>query len=73
MEDGDEYILNGQKVFSSGFKASDLDVVACRTSSEGRKHQGITNFLVDTDTPGITYTEIETLGHWPLGHGPRLL
>ena len=67
VEDGDEYILNGQKVFSSGFKASDLDVVACRTSSEGRKHQGITNFLVDTDTPGITYTEIETLGHWPLG------
>lgn len=67
VEDGDEYVLNGQKVFTSGFKASDLDVVAARTSSEGRKHHGITNFLVDTDSPGISYTDIETLGHWPLG------
>lgn len=66
-EDGDEYILNGQKVFTSGFKASDYDVVATRTSAEGKKHHGITNFLVDTNSPGITATEIETLGHWPLG------
>ena len=66
-EDGDEFVLNGQKVFTSGFKASNLDVVAARTSSEGRKHHGITNFLVDADSAGITYTDIETLGHWPLG------
>jgi alkylation response protein AidB-like acyl-CoA dehydrogenase len=67
VADGDDFILNGQKVFTSGFKASDLDVVATRTSSEGRKHNGITNFLVDTDAPGLTWTPIETLGHWPLG------
>jgi len=67
VEDGDEYVLNGQKVFTSGFKASDFDVVAARTSSEGRKHHGITNFLVDVDSPGITHNDIETLGHWPLG------
>ena len=51
-EDGDDYVLNGQKVFTSGFKVSDLDVVATRTSSEGKKHHGITNFLVDTASPG---------------------
>ena len=67
VPDGDDYVLNGQKVFTSGFKASDLVVLAARTSSEGRKHHGITNFLVDTDSPGISYTDIETLGHWPLG------
>lgn len=67
VEDGDDFVLNGQKVFTSGFKASDLDVVAARTSSDGKKHHGITNFLVDTDAPGITYNDIETLGHWPLG------
>ncbi len=67
VADGDDFILNGQKVFTSGFKASDLDVVATRTSSEGRKHNGITNFLVDTDAPGLTWAPIETLGHWPLG------
>jgi acyl-CoA dehydrogenase len=65
--DGDEFVLNGQKVFTSGFKVSDLDVVAARTSSEGPKHHGINHFLVDTDSPGITWTPMETLGHWPLG------
>lgn len=65
--DGDDFVLNGQKIFTSGFKASDLDVVATRTSSEGKKHHGITLFVVDTDAPGITWTPMETLGHWPLG------
>jgi acyl-CoA dehydrogenase len=60
-------VLNGQKVFTSGFKVSDYDVVATRTSSEGKKHHGITNFLVDTRSPGLEWQPIETLGHWPLG------
>jgi acyl-CoA dehydrogenase len=67
VEDGDDYVLNGQKVFTSGFKVSDLAVVAARTSSEGKKHHGITNFLVDTKSPGLEWHPIETLGHWPLG------
>jgi alkylation response protein AidB-like acyl-CoA dehydrogenase len=67
VEDGDDYVLNGQKVFTSGFKVSDLDIVAVRTSSEGKKHHGITNFIVDTDSPGLEWQPIETLGHWPLG------
>jgi alkylation response protein AidB-like acyl-CoA dehydrogenase len=67
VQDGDDYVLNGQKVFTSGFKASDLDVVAARTSSDGKKHHGITNFVVDTDSPGLDWQPIETLGHWPLG------
>lgn len=67
VEDGDDFVLNGQKVFTSGFKVSDLVVVATRTSKEGKKHHGITNFLVDTDSLGLEWTPIETLGHWPLG------
>jgi alkylation response protein AidB-like acyl-CoA dehydrogenase len=67
VEDGDDFVLNGQKVFTSGFKASDLDVVATRTASDGKKHHGITNFIVDTDSPGLEWQPIETLGHWPLG------
>lgn len=66
-EDGDDFILNGQKVFTSGFKASDLDVVACRTASGAKKHHGITLFVVDTDATGVSFTTMETLGHWPLG------
>ena len=67
VEDGDDYVLNGQKVFTSGIKVSDYDVVATRTSSDGKKHHGITNFLVDTKSPGLEWQPIETLGHWPLG------
>jgi alkylation response protein AidB-like acyl-CoA dehydrogenase len=67
VEDGDDYVLNGQKVFTSGFKVSDLAVVAARTSSEGKKHHGITNFLVEAKSPGLEWHPIETLGHWPLG------
>jgi acyl-CoA dehydrogenase len=67
VADGDDYVLNGQKVFTSGFKVSDLDIVAARTSSSGNKHHGITNFIVDTGTPGLEWSPIETLGHWPLG------
>ena len=67
VEDGDTYVLNGQKVFTSGFKVSDLDIVATRTSTEGKKHHGITNFIVETDSDGLESQPIETLGHWPLG------
>lgn len=66
-EHGDEFVLNGQKVFTSGFKVSDLDVVATRTASDGNKHHGVTNFLVDCKSPGLDWSPIETLGHWPLG------
>lgn len=67
VPDGDDFVLNGQKVFTSGFKVSDYDVVTARTSTEGPKHHGINNFLVDTASPGISWTPMETLGHWPLG------
>ncbi len=67
VDDGDDYVLNGQKVFTSGFKVSDVDIVAARTSHEGKKHNGITNFIVDTKSPGLEWSPIETLGHWPLG------
>jgi acyl-CoA dehydrogenase len=67
VEEGEEYVLNGQKVFTSGFKASDIDIVAARTATDGKKHQGITTFIVDTDSPGLEWRPIETLGHWPLG------
>jgi acyl-CoA dehydrogenase len=66
-EDGDEFVLNGQKVFTSGFKVSDLDLVAARTAAGAKKQHGITNFLVDTRSPGLGWSPIETLGHWPLG------
>lgn len=65
--DGDDYLLCGQKVFCSGFKVSDYVLVVARTDSSGDRHEGIANFLVDTQSAGLESTPIETLGHWPLG------
>ena len=61
------FSITGQKVYCSGFKVSDVVLVATRTATGSKKHQGITTFLVPTDAPGLTATPIETLGHWPLG------
>lgn len=65
--DGDDFLITGQKWFTSGFTVADLCLVVARTDATGRKHDGITNFLVDTKSPGITVTPIPTLGMWSLG------
>lgn len=64
-EDG--FVVTGEKTFCSGFKVSDYVLTAVRTSSAGRKQEGITTLLIPTDSPGLTSRPIETLGHWPLG------
>jgi alkylation response protein AidB-like acyl-CoA dehydrogenase len=65
--DGDDFVINGQKVFTSGFKVSDYVLVATKTSTTDNRYEGFTNILVDTTTPGLDAQPIETLGHWPLG------
>lgn len=67
VDDGDAYVVSGQKVFTSGFKVSDYAIVATKTSRGENRHSGFTNFLIDTSSPGLQATPIETLGHWPLG------
>ena len=61
------YILNGQKVFTSGMDISDFCLLVARTSSGEKKHEGITNFLIDTKTPGIEIKKIKTLGQRAIG------
>ena len=61
------YLINGQKVFTSGMDISDYCLLVTRTSSTGKKQQGITNFLVDTKLPGIEVTKIRTLGQRAIG------
>jgi alkylation response protein AidB-like acyl-CoA dehydrogenase len=67
IRDGDDFVINGQKVFTSGFKVSDYVLVATKTDTTGNRYEGFSNILVDTRTPGIEAQPIETLGHWPLG------
>ena len=61
------YLINGQKVFTSGMDISDYCLLVARTSTGAKKQQGITNFLVDTRLPGIGVKKIETLGHRAIG------
>ncbi|MGZ8197434.1 MAG: acyl-CoA dehydrogenase family protein [Burkholderiales bacterium] len=62
VKSGDHYVINGQKVFTSGMDISDYCLLVTRTSTTEKKQQGITAFLVDTKLPGIEVRKIETLG-----------
>ncbi len=61
IRDGDEYIINGQKVFTSLAGGADYIWLAARTDPEAKKHKGISMFLIPMSTPGITVTPMSLL------------
>ncbi len=54
VSDGDEFVLNGQKVWTSGAQYSQFGEIICRTDPEAPKHRGLTAFIVPMDAEGIT-------------------
>jgi alkylation response protein AidB-like acyl-CoA dehydrogenase len=60
--DGDEWIINGNKLYTSGANQADYVWLACRTDPDAPKHQGISIIIVPTDTPGFSWTPIVTVG-----------
>jgi alkylation response protein AidB-like acyl-CoA dehydrogenase len=54
VEDGDDYVINGQKIWTSGAHHSDWGWLAARTDPDAPKHKGITMFMFDMKTPGVT-------------------
>ena len=60
---GDDYVINGRKMFCSGFTVSDYVLLAARTDPNSSKHLGISLFLVDTKAAGLTHQVIDVLGH----------
>ncbi len=53
VRDGDEWIVNGQKVWTSGAQFSDIGEIICRTDPTLPKHRGLTGFVVDMHAPGV--------------------
>jgi alkylation response protein AidB-like acyl-CoA dehydrogenase len=62
VRDGDEWVINGQKIFTSLANIADYIWLAARTNPEVKKHKGISIFAVPTDTPGFTLTPIRVMG-----------
>ena len=62
VRDGDEYVINGQKVFTSLASGADYIWLAVRTNQEVKKHKGISIIIVPTDTPGFRYVPIDNFG-----------
>ena len=64
VQDGDEYIVNGQKVWTSAGQIADLGMLLARTDPDAPKHQGITWFAIEMDQPGIDIRPLrEMTGH----------
>ncbi|MGI9284743.1 MAG: acyl-CoA dehydrogenase family protein [Pseudomonadales bacterium] len=62
--DGDEYVINGTKVYTSSAEAADYIWLAARTDPEAsRPHKGITIFIVDSKQPGFSFAPIHTVGN----------
>ncbi len=64
---GDRYVLNGTKIFNSAAHIASYILLAARTSTEGPKHKGISLFLVDTKSPGLTVNRLRTMGERAIG------
>ena len=62
VRDGDEWVINGQKMFTSLAEEAAYVFLLTRTNTDVPKHQGLTMFLVPLDAPGIEIREIKTLG-----------
>jgi alkylation response protein AidB-like acyl-CoA dehydrogenase len=59
--DGDDWVINGQKVWTSGAHLSDFGIVVCRTDPSVPKHKGLTMFIVNMKAPGVDVRPIKQM------------
>ncbi|HEU5476087.1 MAG TPA: acyl-CoA dehydrogenase family protein [Actinophytocola sp.] len=61
VRDGDDYVINGQKMWTSLIQYADYVWLACRTDPAAAKHKGLSILIVPTDTPGFSWTPVHTV------------
>ncbi|QUD86131.1 acyl-CoA dehydrogenase family protein [Phenylobacterium montanum] len=61
VRDGDEWVINGQKVWTSGAHYSDFGIVLVRTNPDAPKHKGLTMFWLDMKSPGVEVRPIHQM------------
>jgi alkylation response protein AidB-like acyl-CoA dehydrogenase len=67
QRDGDRFVVNGRKIWTSSAEYADWVYLAARTGSTESRHRGLSVFLVDMKTPGIVVDVHETLGGGTIG------
>ena len=61
VRDGDEYVINGQKMWTSLIQYADYVWLAVRTNTEAKKHRGISVLIVPTNAEGFSWTPVHTM------------
>lgn len=64
VDDGDYFVLNGQKTFNTACHNADYHWLGARTDPQEGKHRGISLFIVDMHSPGITVRPLWTMAGW---------
>jgi alkylation response protein AidB-like acyl-CoA dehydrogenase len=61
VRDGDEYVITGEKLYTSAIQYADYVWLAARTDPTAAKHKGLSVFIVPTDAPGFHWTPLRTV------------